>query len=229
MIQPSTATLRAQRARIRVVLSAAAARYVTVLRCSTRQVLAESFTEETCVEGFRLWLTSYPSEHFPVAVLQNSVKTTNEPPKGLRTNLLRLYTSDPVADKAFFGGCVHKSWRKLLYGLCFFHAVAQERLKFGPLGFNVPYQFSDADFVISVRQLKMFLDEAGAAEVPFKALEYTTGEVRTCSPYRGPHVETAEVWALCMHRSRPFLRLAHPNRAIRNNRWVCRSATTAGA
>ena len=35
MIQPSTATLRAQRDRIRVVLSAAAARYVTVLRCST--------------------------------------------------------------------------------------------------------------------------------------------------------------------------------------------------
>jgi hypothetical protein len=87
-------------------------------------------------------------------------QTTIEPPKGLRTNLLRLYNSDPVADKAFFGGCTHRAWRKLLYGLCFFHAVAQERLKFGPLGFNVPYQFSDADFIISVRQLKMFLDEA---------------------------------------------------------------------
>lgn len=88
------------------------------------------------------------------------MQTTIEPPKGLRTNLLRLYNSDPVVDKAFFGGCTHKAWRKLLYGLCFFHAVAQERLKFGPLGFNVPYQFSDADFIISVRQLKMFLDEA---------------------------------------------------------------------
>jgi len=36
--------------------------------------LAEGFTEDTCVDAFRLWLTSYPSEHFPVAVLQSSVK-----------------------------------------------------------------------------------------------------------------------------------------------------------
>lgn len=60
-----------------------------------------------------------------------------------------------------------------MFGICFFHAVIQERKKFGPLGWNILYEFNDSDRECALLNLQLFCKDS--IIIPWDALEYTTG------------------------------------------------------
>lgn len=67
-----------------------------------------------------------------------------------------------------------ESWSRLLMSLAFFHSIIRERRRFGPIGWNIYYDFNESDFKISMRQLQTMLNDYD--QIPFKALVYLTGE-----------------------------------------------------
>jgi dynein heavy chain len=96
--------------------------------------------------AFRLWLSTNPDPRFPIIILQCGVKMTTEPPSGLRANLTRMINL--VSNERYERCEKKKKYKPLLFCLCWFHSLLIERRKFRNLGFNIPYEFNESDFLI---------------------------------------------------------------------------------
>eukprot|EP00929_Paragymnodinium_shiwhaense_P038459 TRINITY_DN20312_c0_g2_i1.p1 TRINITY_DN20312_c0_g2~~TRINITY_DN20312_c0_g2_i1.p1 ORF type:complete len:4570 (-),score=1248.97 TRINITY_DN20312_c0_g2_i1:75-13784(-) len=162
---------------------------------------------------FRLWLTLEPMDEFPATLLEHAVRITNAPPKGLRANLLQAYarSEDDALDGArgcsvdLSGSPAGRGWkrfsspgsqsdgqllddvkRRLVFGLCFAHAVFLDRHHFGHVGWAQASGlcFLDEDLAVARRQVKdAFLalekDENTSiiSVIPYKLICYTVAEV----------------------------------------------------
>ncbi|XXQ30104.1 AAA+ ATPase domain-containing protein [Plasmodiophora brassicae] len=140
----------------------------------TLEMICESLVDRTDVSPqFRLWLTSLPTPKFPVSILQDGVKMTNEPPKGLRANLTRSYLG--FTDE-FLNDCNKPSeFKTLTFALCLFHANILERRKFGPLGWNIPYRFTESDLQVCISQLRDFINMFD--EIPYQVIHFLTYDI----------------------------------------------------
>ncbi|XP_076804944.1 dynein axonemal heavy chain 10-like [Clavelina lepadiformis] len=126
---------------------------------------------------FRLWLTTESIPEFPIGILQRSLKVVTEPPNGLKLNLRNTYHKITAT---MLGECPHPSYRSLVFVLSFFHAVVQERRKYGKIGWNISYDFNESDHTVCMDILKTYLTKAfelGDEKIPWGSLKYLIGEV----------------------------------------------------
>lgn len=105
-------------------------------------------------------------------------QVVTEPPNGLKLNLRGTYHK--ISAQAL-AECPHNAFPSLVFTLAFFHAVVQERRKYGKIGWNIAYDFNESDFRVCQQILNTYLTKAfeqGDPKIPWASLKYLIGEVR---------------------------------------------------
>ncbi|KAM4013249.1 cytoplasmic dynein 1 heavy chain 1 [Anomaloglossus baeobatrachus] len=124
--------------------------------------------------SFRLFLTMEINPKVPVNLLRAGRIFVFEPPPGVKANMLRTFSSIPVARI-----CKSPNERARLYFLlAWFHAIIQERLRYAPLGWSKKYEFGESDLRSACDTVDTWLDDTAKGrqnispdKIPWSALK----------------------------------------------------------
>ncbi|KAK0531052.1 dynein heavy chain [Tilletia horrida] len=123
--------------------------------------------------AFRLFLTCETNPVIPVNFLRASRILMNEPPPGLKANMLDSLRG--LAPSRLQKGPAEVG--RLYFLLAFFHATLTERLRYTPLGWSKPFEFNDSDAETAVETIEAWVSRIAKgrsnidpATIPWDAL-----------------------------------------------------------
>ncbi|GJE87844.1 dynein heavy chain protein 1 [Phanerochaete sordida] len=125
--------------------------------------------------NFRLFLTMETNPSIPVNILRQSRIFMNEPPPGIKANLLDSLRGIPGA--RLTQGPAEKV--RLYFLLAWFHAVVQERLRYVPLGWSKVYDFNDSDLASAFSTIDTWLNAAAKGRANVDPASIPWDAVRT--------------------------------------------------
>lgn len=124
-------------------------------------------------QAFRLFLTMEITPRLPVNLLRAGRVLVFEPPPGIRANLLRTFSA--VGASRMMRAPSERA--RIYFLLAWFHAVVQERVRYAPLGWSKPYEFTESDLRVACDTLDTWIDSTALGrtnlppeKVPWPAL-----------------------------------------------------------
>jgi dynein heavy chain len=144
--------------------------------CELSDVIASLEVPDSGVD-FRIIVTSESHPLFPPQLLHKCIKLVNEPPLGIRAGLARSCES---ISQDFLDSVTAPEWKLLVYSIMFLHSVIQERRKFGPMGWNIPYEFNAGDMNASLSFCRKHFraSENSGQSVSWPTIKYMVCEIQ---------------------------------------------------
>jgi dynein heavy chain len=105
------------------------------------------------------------------------MKYTTEPPTRIKSSMVTLYREN---DDASLNTCKKPThFRRLTWGLNFFHSILWARRKFGQIGWSTLYDFNTVDHAQAIERVRQYLNssEERNEDVPYKTLQYLISDV----------------------------------------------------
>lgn len=125
--------------------------------------------------NFRLFLTMEANPVIPVNILRQSRILMNEPPPGIKANLLDSLRGIPQG--RLTQGPAEKA--RLYFLLAWFHAVVQERLRYVPLGWSKTYDFNDSDMNAAFGTIDTWLHSVAKGRANIDPMQIPWDAIRT--------------------------------------------------